>query len=344
MNKKVVIGMSGGVDSSVSAYLLKEQGYEVIGITLNQHPEKTSKDIEDAKKVCEKLGIVHKVIDIRKSFEDVVIKYFINAYAEAKTPSPCVICDDEIKFKVLFDIADKYNAQYVATGHYTSVEYSKKFSKYLLKSVHSIIKDQSYMLYRLASDKLERLIFPLKSYSKQEIRKIALKIDLDVHNKKDSQGVCFAKEGYKKFLIENLKDEIKAGNYIDRNGNILGQHEGYQLYTVGQRRGLGINFSKPIFITEIRAKTNEIVLGEFSELFTDKVELKNYKFNVEYEKLINLELLARPRFSSTGFYGKLLKDKDKFYFKYNKANAHNAKGQHIVFFYDDFIVGGGEIR
>ena len=168
--KKVVIGMSGGVDSSVSAYLLKEQGYEVIGVTLNQHLEENSKDIEDAKKVCDKLGIIHKVINIRKDFENIVIKYFLDGYKTGITPSPCIICDDEIKFKILFDIADKYKAEYVATGHYTSVEYSKIFSKYLLKSVHSIIKDQSYMLYRLSSNKLERLIFPLKDYSKQEIR------------------------------------------------------------------------------------------------------------------------------------------------------------------------------
>ena len=342
--KKVVIGMSGGVDSSVSAYLLKEQGYEVIGVTLNQHLEENSKDIEDAKKVCDKLGIIHKVVNIRKDFENIVIKYFLDGYSSGKTPSPCVICDDEIKFKILFDIADKYKAEYVATGHYTSVEYSEFFSKYLLKSVHSIIKDQSYMLYRLSSDKLERLIFPLKPYSKHEIREIALKVGLEVHDKKDSQGVCFAKEGYKEFLKENLKDEIIRGNYIDKDGNILGQHEGYQLYTIGQRRGLGINFSKPVFITEIKAQTNEIVLGEFSELFTDKVELINYKFSVEYEKLENFELLARPRFSSTGFYGKLMKDKEKIYFKYNEENAHNSKGQHIVFFYDGFVVGGGEIK
>ena len=200
------------------------------------------------------------------------------------------------------------------------------------------------MLYRLAPEKLERLIFPLKPYSKQEIREIALKIGLEVHDKKDSQGVCFAKEGYKEFLKENLKDEIVRGNYVDKDGNILGQHEGYQLYTIGQRRGLGINFSKPVFITEINSQTNEIVLGEFSELFTDKVELTNHKFAVKYEKLENLELLARPRFSSTGFYGKLIKNKEKIYFKYNKENAHNTKGQHIVFFYDGFVVGGGEIK
>ena len=343
MIKKVVIGMSGGVDSSVSAYLLKKEGYEVIGVTLNQHLEEFSKDIEDAKNVCDKLGIIHEVINIREHFENIVIKYFLDGYKAGITPSPCVICDDEIKFKILFDIAEKYKADFVATGHYSSVEYSEKFSEYLLKSVHSIIKDQSYMLYRLSPEKLKRLIFPLKDYSKQEIRKIALNIGLEVFDKKDSQGVCFAKEGYKKFLQDNLKNEIKVGNYIDKNGNILGQHEGYQLYTIGQRRGLGINLSRPIFITEIKPKTNEIVLGEFDELFTDTIEIKNFKLSVDYKKLEDLELLARPRFSSSGFYGKLLFENDKLFFKYNNKNAHNAKGQHVVFFYDNFVVGGGEI-
>lgn len=344
MRKKVVIGMSGGVDSSVSAYLLKEQGYEVIGVTLNQHLEESSQDIEDAREICEKLGIKHIIVNIRKEFEEVVIKYFLDGYRKALTPSPCVICDDEIKFKILFEIADENGADFVATGHYTSVEYSEKFSKYLLRGVHSIIKDQSYMLYRLASEKLERLIFPLKSYSKQEIRGLALKIGLKVHDKKDSQGVCFAKQGYKDFLKENLKNEIKTGKFVDKNANVLGEHEGYQFYTIGQRRGLGVNLSKPVFITEIRPATNEVVLGEFSELFTDKVEIKNFKFNVDIEKLFEIEVLARPRFSSTGFYGKLVQEEDRLFFKYNEENAHNAQGQHIVFFYDNFVLGGGEIK
>lgn len=197
--KKVVIGMSGGVDSSVSAYLLKEQGYEVIGVTLNQYLEENSKDIEDTKKVCDKLGIIHEVVNIRKDFENIVIKYFLDGYKSGKTPSPCVICDDEIKFKILFDIADKYKAEYVATGHYTSVEYSEIFSKYLLKSVHSIIKDQSYMLYRLSPNKLERLIFPLKYYTKQEIREIALKLGLEIYNKKIVKVYVLQKKAIKSF-------------------------------------------------------------------------------------------------------------------------------------------------
>lgn len=344
MRERVILGMSGGVDSSTAAYLLKEKGYEVIGISLNQHADNFSTDLDEAKEVAHSLGIRYYIVNIYEEFEDKVISYFLDSYNRGETPSPCIICDDEIKFKILFEMAEKYGARYVATGHYSSVSYCKKFSKYLLKSVHNIIKDQSYMLYRLESNKLERLLFPLQDYSKAEIREIAKMIGLKVHNKKDSQGICFAKEGYKEFLEKRLKNNIKIGNYVDKFGNILGQHRGYQFYTVGQRRGLEINLSKPVFITEIRPETNEIVLGEFSELFIDRVELIDYKFSVDIEFLKDIELLARPRFSSTGFLGKLYFKDNKLYFKYEKANAHNADGQHLVIFYENFVLGGGIIR
>lgn len=345
LENKVIVGMSGGVDSSTSAYLLKKQGYEVIGVTLNQHLEieKENKDIKDARNICEKLKIQHKIINIRDIFEKVIINYFIDSYNNGETPSPCLICDDEIKFNILFKIADEENAKYVATGHYTSVEYSDKYSRYLLKGVHSIIKDQSYMLYRINYKKLERLLFPLKNYSKQEIRKIAEEANLIVHNKKDSQGLCFAKEGYIDFLKNNLKDKIKKGNFLDKNGKILGSHSGYQLYTIGQRRGLGINFSKPVFITKIKPETNEIILGDFDELFLDEIELKNYKFNVDLNSILGVELKARPRFSSQGFYGKLKLKNGKLYFEYNEKNSQNADGQHLVIFDNNFVLGGGII-
>ena len=241
-------------------------------------------------------------------------------------------------------MAEKYGAKYVATGHYSSVAYCERFSKYLLKGVHNIIKDQSYMLYRLDSEKLKNILFPLQNYSKEEIRKIAREVGIKVHDKKDSQGICFAKEGYKEFLAKRLKDKIKKGNFVDKEGNILGQHEGYQFYTIGQRRGLGINLSKPIFITDISVEKNEIVLGSYEELARDEVELVNYKFNIDINSLAGLELLARPRFSSQGFYGNLYLKNRKLYFKYRNANTHNADGQHLVLFYENFVLGGGVIR
>lgn len=341
--KKVVLGMSGGVDSSTAAYLLKKDGYEVIGVTLNQHLEEENNDIIDARRICKFLGIKHRVVNIYDDFNDKVVSYFVESYDRGETPSPCLICDDEIKFKYLFQIAEEEKAEYVATGHYTSVEYCEYFGKYLLKSVHNIIKDQSYMLYRLSENKIKRLVFPLKNYSKSEIREIAKEAEIEVHNKKDSQGICFAKEGYINFLNDRLGNKIKEGNFIDKKGKILGKHRGYQLYTLGQRRGLGINFSKPIFIIEIKPETNEIVLGDYEELYRTKIEIINYKFNVDLEKIIGIEVSARPRFSSQGFKGKLIKENDKLFFLYNLKNTHNAKGQHIVIFYENFVLGGGII-
>lgn len=341
--KKVILGMSGGVDSSTAAYLLKIKGYEVIGVTLNQHLEETSDEIEDAKKIAKRLNIKHIVVNIYKEFKEKIIDYFLEAYNSGITPSPCVICDELIKFKILFDIAEKYQANYVATGHYSCVEYSKKYQKFLLKVVHNIIKDQSYMLYRLESSKLKKLIFPLEGYSKAEIRKIAKENGIEVHDKKDSQGICFAKTGYREFLQKELGKNIKKGNFVDKEGKILGEHEGYQLYTLGQRRGLGINLSKPIFIIDIKVNTNEIVLGEYSDLLEDEIELLNYKFNIDISRILNKRVLARPRFSSHGFYGELYLKNEKLYFKYEEANTHNADGQHLVIFDEDYVLGGGII-
>ena len=236
--KKVVIGMSGGVDSSVAAYLLKSEGYGVIGVTLNHKKEESLKDeIKAAQRICHFLGIEHKIIDIEELFQKEVIDDFLEGYSQGITPSPCVICDEKVKMKILFEIADKENADFVATGHYSSVEYSEEFKTSLLKVSYDPRKDQSYMLYRLDNDKISRLLFPLHSYEKKQIRDIAKNIGLEVYNKKDSQGICFAKEGYIEFLKRNLGDKIKKGKYIDKNGKILGEHEGYQLYTIGQRRG-----------------------------------------------------------------------------------------------------------
>lgn len=341
---KVLVGLSGGVDSSVSAYLLKKQGYEVVGFTFNQHRQEENKEVEAARKVADFLAIDFLEINIYEEFQAKVIAYFLDYYDRGLTPSPCIVCDDEVKFEILFSVAEKIGAKYVATGHYTSVSYNEKYDKFLLKSVHDIRKDQSYMLYRLDEKKLKSLVFPLAKYSKKEIREIAREIGLFVHDKKDSQGICFAKSGYKEFLKEHLQDKIQEGNFVDKQGKILGRHEGYQYYTLGQRRGLNINLSKPVFITEIKPEENIIVLGDFQDLMRKKIELINYKFNVEIEKLLNKILIARPRFSSLGFEGKIILEGDKLFFEYLEANAHNALGQHLVIFEDNFVLGGGEIK
>lgn len=342
---RIVIGMSGGVDSSVSAYLLKAQGYDVIGVTLNQNSkDMLNLEIESAKEVCETLGIKHIIVDIKDIFKKEVVDNFLDGYSNGITPSPCVICDERVKLKTLFEIADIENAEYVATGHYCSVEYFEEFDSSLLKISINKRKDQSYMLYRLDRDKIARLKFPLYNYEKIEIREIAKNIGLKVHDKKDSQGICFAKYGYIDFLKENLDEKIKKGSFKDKNGKILGEHKGYQLYTIGQRRGLGLKLPKPYFILEIDKEKNEIILGDYQDLYKKEVELLEFKSPVDLDKLIEKKLIGRPRFSSFGNIGKIKIKNNKIFFEYDETTPQLASGQHLVLYYKDFVVGGGIIK
>ncbi len=345
--EKVVVGLSGGVDSAVTTYLLKKKGYEVIGVTLLMD-KNSLEEVEEAKKVAKKLDITHKVLDVSEEFENIVIKNFLDGYSRGTTPSPCVICDERIKIQNLVDYPDKVGAKYIATGHYCNLEYSPKMEKFLLKNAADIRKDQTYMLYRLSEDTLKRMKFPLYNFTKLEVREIAKKIGMDTHNKKDSQGICFAPEGYKEYLQKKLSNRIEKGNFVDEDGNIMGTHDGFQLYTIGQRRGLNLKKPRPYFVLDIRPETNEIVLGDYDKLFITKVELIDYKFVVEIEKLLEVELMARPRFSSHGFMGKLKRvitnGKENLYFIYNEKNPQNAKGQHMVLYFGEYLVGGGVIK
>ena len=337
--------MSGGIDSSISVYLLLKEGYEVIGVTLNHNKEKElNNEIEAAKKVANFFNIEHKVINIEDIFQREIIDNFLSGYSQGITPSPCVICDERVKMKILFDIAEEEKAYYVATGHYCSVEYNDEFEQILLKKSEDIKKDQSYMLYRLDSNKIPRLLFPLYKYTKEKIRKIGKEIGLEIHDKKDSQGICFAKSGYIDFLKNNLNSQIKKGNFIDKNGDIMGEHEGYQLYTIGQRRGLNLKLPRAYFITNINPKTNEITLGEYEELAKKKVELIDFKSPVSLDKLLNKEIIGRPRFSSVGALGKIVLENNKIYFEYLRSNVQNAPGQHLVLYLNNFVLGGGMIQ
>ncbi len=344
--KKVIVGMSGGIDSSVAAYLLKEQGYEVVGVSLKHLSDEMSNmknktccsldDINDARIVCFALSIPHYVINLEKEFTREVITEFLKEYRRGSTPNPCVICNERVKIKALIDLAKKLNFDFVATGHY-----AKKSDNGLLLFSDSI-KDQSYMLYRLKKEDLDMMLFPLENIPKTRVREIARENNIVTHDKKDSQGICFAPNGYEVFLNDTL--ELKEGNFIDNKGNIIGKHKGYALYTIGQRKHLGLKLPYPVFITKIDKDKNEITVGNFEELLIDTIEIKNYIFHKNLEFLLHKEMIARPRFSSRGLSGKLYIIDDKLYFKYFEKNAQNAKGQHIVFYLDNELVGGGEIK
>ena len=347
--EKVVVGMSGGIDSSVAAFLLKQQGYEVIGVTLKHLPDELSEnpgktccsldDINDARYTCYKLGISHYVINVTKEFQSEVMDYFIKMYNAGKTPSPCIICDEKVKIKKIVEFADKMGIKYIATGHY-----SKKSLNGLLLWDKNNRKDQSYMLYRLNKDVIKRFLFPLSEYEKPQVREIARQNGIHTHDKPDSQGICFAPNGYIPYLKKVLGNEIKEGNFVDKNGKIIGKHLGYQFYTVGQRRGLGLNLGKAFFVVEIRPFSNEVVVGDFEEILIDKVEIINYKFHCEIKKILCKELTARPRFSSKGLRGKLYFENEKLYFKFDEKTHENSQGQHIVFYLKNELIGGGEIN
>lgn len=349
MKTKVIIGMSGGIDSSVAALFLKKKGYEVIGITLKHLPDELSEnggktccsidDITDAKNVCNHLGIPHYTIDVSEEFKNEVMNYFVEMYNAGKTPSPCIICDEKIKIKKLLEIADKMGADYIATGHYSG----KTLENRLIWDRENT-KDQTYMLYRLDLNVLERMLFPLSGYNKKEIRETAREAGIKIHSKPDSQGICFAPRGYEEFLKSRKEIDIKEGFFKDKAGNVLGKHRGYQLFTVGQRRGLGINLGKVYFIIDIIPEENLIILGDFKDLQKKMVKVINYKFTMELESIEGKEVTARPRFSSKGLTGKIMLKNKEVYFIFDKENAENAEGQHIVFYLDNVLAGGGEIE
>lgn len=343
--KKVVLGLSGGVDSSTTAFLLKEKGYEIVGVTLVcSENQRASKDLEDAKLIANKLGIKHIVLDIVDEFNEKIVDYFVKEYSIGNTPSPCVICDEIIKIKKLLEVADEEKAYYISTGHYCKINRDNDFGVPLLEKAKDERKDQGYMLYRIEPQKLDRILFPLEIFEKKEVREKAEKFGLEVHKKPDSQGICFAKEGYIEFLKNKLNGKIKKGNYIDKNGKILGQHQGYQLYTIGQRRGLGVIFSKIYFIVDIFPERNEILLGDYVDLNKKIIELEEFKSHIPIHKLKELRLLGKARFSSQGFFGRIVEKENRIYFEFEEENPHNARGQHLVLYYENFVLGGGKIN
>lgn len=244
--KRVLLGMSGGVDSSVSAILLKNQGYEVIGITMKLFANKDEKNIcdntpeSDAKKVCEKLNIPHYTVDFSKEFDEYVIGKFVDEYKNARTPNPCIECNKYLKFGKMYEKAKELNCDYIATGHYAKAEYSDRYKRMVLKKSDSLKKDQSYVLYSIDKEILSHVLFPLAKYEeKEEIRKIAKENGLDVANKKDSEDICFIPDNdYVKFLTNFGKLKLKSGNIVLKDGTILGKHIGMIKYTIGQRKGL----------------------------------------------------------------------------------------------------------
>ena len=353
---KVVVAMSGGVDSSVVAGLMKEEGYDVTGITLKLYNDsKTSKesrqccagqDILDAKRVSEHLGINHKILFYQKKFKEEVIDFFIDSYVAGETPIPCIQCNQTVKFRDLFKYAKELNADALVTGHYvTRFQKNNKASMYRAKDTN---RDQSYFLFSTTQEQLDYLRFPLGEIGKEETRNIANKLSLNVANKPDSQDICFVPNGDYSSVIKKFRPEsFKPGNIIDLNGEKLGEHEGIINYTIGQRKGIKISSTDPLYVVNIDADKNQIIVGSRESLIIQNIELRNLNI-LGSEREFNNYILIKVR--STG---KLLKAKVNI--KDNSANvniidgeAGIAPGQACVFYSKDDIgdklLGGGWIH
>ena len=336
--EKVLVGMSGGVDSAVSAYLLQKQGYDVSGATLVLH-NRVKAEVEDAKKICDMLGINHFVFEFKQKFEEVVIKNFIDSYISAKTPNPCVICNENIKFGTLLDKAKELGFDKVVTGHYAKIEHENGVFK--LKKGKDAQKDQSYVLYRLGQEQLSRVLFPLGSLTKQEVRKIAAEALLPSAEREESQENCFIEGSYTGFLLNNLEpSKTRPGDIYDMQGRKLGMHKGLIYYTIGQRSGLGITTEKPVYVIKIDVLHNALIVGTKEDIYSKEMEVEDIKWSFgeplyPFEAEVKIRRMHKP--AKAVVYG------DKVVFEEPQASV--TPGQSAVFYDDkDFVIGGGFIK
>lgn len=355
-NKTVVVGMSGGVDSSVAACLLKSQGYHVIGVTMQiwqeENPSLTATEggccglsaVEDARRVAHQLDIPYYVMNFRKDFQRYVIDYFVREYRAGRTPNPCIACNRYVKWESLLHKSLAIGADYIATGHYARIR-RLPGGRYTIGRSDSLRKDQSYALYNLTQDQLAHTLFPLGEYEKEEIRQMAEQAGLQVAHKPDSQEICFVPDGdYASFIERETGMPEQRGNFVDLDGRVLGQHEGIGHYTIGQRKGLGIALGEPVFVVKICPDTREVVLGKGTDVFTDhlRAELVNYMAADHFEA--GQRVTAKIRYNHEGAPAVIHSVGDDFFeLDFEEPVRAVTPGQAVVLYNEENILGGGTI-
>ena len=357
MSKKVVVGMSGGVDSSVAAWLLKEQGYDVIGVTMQIWQDEDTgiqemeggccglSAVDDARRVAMDLGIPYYVMNFKKEFKNQVIDYFVREYMEGRTPNPCIACNRYVKWESLLHRSLAIGADLIATGHYARIE-ELPGGRFALRRSVTAAKDQTYALYNLTQEQLKRTLMPVGSYHKEEIRDLAKKLGLPVAHKPDSQEICFIPDhDYAAFIEEYTGKTLPEGSFVDREGRVLGRHKGISHYTVGQRKGLNLSMGHPVFVTAIRPETNEVVIGENEDVFTDVVRCRKLNW-MAFEGLFGVEreVWAKIRYSHKGAPCRIREiDDDLVECRFAEPVRAATPGQAVVFYTGDYVAGGGTI-
>jgi len=355
---RILVAMSGGIDSSVAAVMLHEQGYEVVGMTMKTWDYASSggtkketgccslDSINDARNIAVELGFPHYILDIREEFGDYVINHFTGEYLEGRTPNPCVMCNTHIKWDALLRRADKLDCEFIATGHYANIR--EENSRFVISKGVDTWKDQSYVLWGVSQESLSRTKLPLGHLTKNTIREMAKERGfMDLVNKSESYEICFVPDndyrGFLKRRVEGLEDQVRGGNFVDTSGKVLGKHEGYPFYTIGQRKGLGIALGYPAFVTEIRKETNEVVLGRDKDLERDGMWVGQLNLSKYASIPDTLETITKVRYKDQGTPAKIIQEGEKIRVDFHQPVSGIAPGQAAVFYEGEDVVGGGWI-
>jgi tRNA-uridine 2-sulfurtransferase len=352
---RVLVGMSGGVDSSATAALLLQEGYDVVGVTLKLWPQDCVSRAEDkccgpqavmdARAVCHKLGIPYYLIDESAEFQNKVIQYFADEYRAGRTPNPCVMCNQNLKFGRLIDRASQLGAQFIATGHFARVEKSSDGSRTLLKRGRDARKDQSYFLFSLRQDQLARAMFPLGEKTKSDTREVARHCNLKTAEKEESMEICFVPDNdYGKFLEESKLVSRHQGEIVDVTGHVVGKHDGIEFFTIGQRKGLGISSPKPLYVLELQPELNRVVVGDELSLARDEFEVDRCNWIAFADPPANMEATATIRYNHVGTAATITSlDGNRAHVKLHVPQRAITPGQAAVFYQGDLVVGGGWI-